>query len=313
MSSGLRAIALGIVVILELATTANAQIVAPAGRTLFNRGVLFRSLVRYDAFEETRSGENIERWRSINAVVWGAYPHLSLSLVTPLVRVERSDRNSSAARTIRSGRADSTIFARYDLLRRNVRAGTTRLAPEIGVKLPTGGSFSTNSTDLIAGLVFSHIRDPHWIVTDVQITRRGSGDDGLRSGDRSRFDFAYLHRIHPRGGPGEPMTLAVIELNVESAGRSEVGGVVTPDTGGTVVFVSPGIEFLLSRRFVLELSLPVPVLVELNGSQPEAYKTLSLTVVILKTLKISITQVVLEKLKFRMYGVSLFSTIWGIH
>ena len=66
------------------------------------------------------------------------------------------------------------------------------------------------------------------------------------------------------------MTLAVIELNVESAGRSEVGGVVTPDTGGTVVFVSPGIEFLLSRRFVLELSLPVPVLVELNGSQPEA-------------------------------------------
>lgn len=247
---------------------ANAQIVAPGGRTLFNRGVMLRSVLRYDAFEETRAGEDLERWRSINAVVWGAYPHLSLSLVTPLARLER-DGPDGRERTVRSGSVDSTIFARYDVLRRDVRAGTTRLAPEIGVKLPTGGTFSTGSTDLIAGLVFTHIRDPDWFVSDIQFTRRGSGDDGLRSGDRFRFDLAYLRRVLPRGGPGEPMTLAVLELNAETAGRSEVGGVSVPDSGGTVVFLSPGIELLLSRRFVVELSLPVPVLVELNGSQPE--------------------------------------------
>ncbi len=259
----------GTALVLAPAALASAQIVAPSGRTLFNRGVLVRSLVRYDAFEEPRPDEHLERWRSINAVVWGARPHLSLSLVTPLVRLERNDPDGSGARTVSSGTADSTIFARYDVLRRNVRAGSTRLAPEIGLKLPTGGTFGRGSTDVIAGLVFSHIRDPDWIVSDVQFTRRGEDDDGLRSGDRFRFDLAYLRRVFPREGPGEPMTLAVLELNGESVARSEVAGVTLSDSGGTVLYVSPGIELLLSRRFVLELSLPVPVFVDLNGIQPE--------------------------------------------
>ena len=65
------------------------------------------------------------------------------------------------------------------------------------------------------------------------------------------------------------MTLAVLELNGEVAGRSEVGGTSMSDSGGTVVFLSPGVEFLLTRRFVLEVSLPVPIMVDVNGTQPE--------------------------------------------
>ena len=43
---------------------AKAQIVAPAGRTLFNEGVLVRSLIRLDTFEESQNGERLRRLRN---------------------------------------------------------------------------------------------------------------------------------------------------------------------------------------------------------------------------------------------------------
>ncbi|MCH7765263.1 MAG: hypothetical protein IH916_01745, partial [Acidobacteria bacterium] len=45
------------------------------------------------------------------------------------------------------------------------------------------------------------------------------------------------------------------------------GGAKLPDTGGNLVFLSPGIEFMASNRVVLEFSSPIPVGRDLNGSQ----------------------------------------------
>ncbi len=128
-----------------------------------------RSLIRLDTFEKSQGGEEVRRLRNIYALVWGARPHLSLSLMIPLVRTTRGGAS-------RAGSADTSVFARYDVLRRTVPGGYTRLAPELGIKLPTGGAFGTGSTDLIGGLVFSHVRDPNWWIVDGQLTLPGSGE-----------------------------------------------------------------------------------------------------------------------------------------
>ena len=238
------------------------QIVAPAGRTLFNEGLLVRTLVRWDSFEDSESGEDFSRLRNIYALVWGARPHLSLSLVAPLVRVTRGGVS-------RSGSADASVFARYDVLRRTVPGGYTRLAPELGVKLPTGGLFGSGSTDLIGGLVLSHVRDPDWWIADVQLTLPGVGDEGIGAGDRARFDLAYLRRVLPRNSVGVPMVLAVFELSGVSVGNTTRRGSTVGDSGGDLLTFAPGIEYIVGRRLVLEASVPLPIYERLRGGQPK--------------------------------------------
>ena len=248
--------------VISPASPAEAQIVAPAGRSLFNEGVLVRTLIRLDTFEESESGDELRRLRNIYALVWGARPHLSLSLVTPLVRTTQGGVS-------KEGSGDTSVFARYDVLRRTVPGGYTRLAPELGVKLPTGGAFGTGSTDVIGGLVFSHVRDPDWWIADVQLTLPGSGDEQTRAGDRVRFDLAYLRRVLPRGGMGVPMALVALELNAVSVDETRRQGSAVPGTGGDQLFLSPGVEYIVGRRLVLEASIPIPIYERLRGAQPK--------------------------------------------
>ena len=259
-------LALSLVALLAAATPAAAQIVAPAGRTLFNEAVLVRSFVRFDAFDEAEKSGDVERWSNVWALVWGAYPHLSVSLVAPIVRVETA-RPAGLSR--RTGTADPSLFVRYDALRKFAPSGYTRLSPEVGIQVPAGGAFGNGSTDLLAGLILSHVRDPDWWVADLQWTAPGEGDGGLRRGDCWRADLAYLWRVLPRRGPGVPMVLLVAELNHETAARSRRAGQAIADSGGSVLFLSPGVEWIVARRVVLELSAPIALTSDLHGEQPQ--------------------------------------------
>lgn len=252
---------------IAVAPAAEAQIVAPAGRTLFNRNVMVRSFVRFDSFAEGVPGRRVRAIVNPTMVVWGAYPNLSLTFVAPLVRQESRDPASPADDFSTTSYADGAVFGRYDLLRKNVPGGYTRLSPEIGVKLPTGGAFSSGSTDPIGALIFSHVRDPHWLIADAQFTYTTTGDDGLRLGNRWNYDFAYLHRIFPRKGLGIPFVLLVLELNGEHVRRARLNGARLADSGGNLVFLSPGVEFQPTNRLLLEFSSPIPVGRDLNGAQ----------------------------------------------
>ena len=250
-----------------LTGASNAQIVAPAGRTLFNRAVMFRSFVRVDTFAKSPAGEDRRRIVNPYALVWGAYPHLSMSFVAPLVTVQSDAPGFPGRNLSTTSFADSAVFARYDLLRRSVPGGYTRLSPEIGVRAPTGGIFSTGATEPIGALIFSHVRDPHWLIADVQFTYATTNSDGVRRGNRWKYDLAYLHRLLPRKKLGTPALYSVLEMNGDHVRRTRRNGTPIGDSGGNLVFLSPGIEFIANRRFVIEFSLPIPVRRDLNGNQ----------------------------------------------
>lgn len=251
---------------LWLPTSTQAQIVAPGGRTLFNRAVMIRSFVRVDNFAEGAPNLRVRRIVNPYAVVWGAYPHLNLTFVAPLVIAQTEDATDPSRNLTTTSFADGLVFARYDLLRKNVRAGFTRLSPEIGLKVPSGGAFSSGSTDAIAALIFSHIRDPHWLIADAQFTYTTTGEGGLRLGNHWNYDLAYLYRVLPRQRLDTPAFYLVLELNGEHERRARLNGMKLPNSGGDLLFLSPGIE-LQTYRWVLEFSSPIPIGRDLNGSQ----------------------------------------------
>lgn len=266
MGRGLAGLGLG-AALLALPGTAPAQIVAPAGRTLFNRTVMIRSFVRLDNFAEGVPGLRVRTITNPYAVVWGAYPNLNLTFVAPLVTVQSQDRVNPSREFTTTSFADGAVFARYDLLRKNVPRGYTRFSPEAGVKVPSGGAFGSGSTDFIGALIFSHVRDPHWLIADTQFTYTTTGDDGLRLGNQWNYDVAYLYRLLPWKALGIPALYLVVEMNGLHSRRARLNGTQLAATGGNLVFLSPGVEFQPTSRLLLEFSSPIPVGRDLNGNQ----------------------------------------------
>ncbi len=248
----------------SLALPAAAQIVAPGGRTLFNKAVMVRTFVRFDTFAPPAPGVRVRRLMWPTAVVWSPYPHWNLTFVSPIVSVERQ---APGGETRTTGSADGFVFARYDLVRRNVPRGFTRLSPLVGAKIPTGAVFGNHSTDPLAGIVFSRVRDPHWFVLDTQFTYAREGDAGVRRGNQWLYDVAYVYRLLPREDLDIPTLYGVVEINGRWEGRTRVDGVAQADSGGNVVYLSPGLEYMPSKRVVLELSVPIAAVRNLNGDQ----------------------------------------------
>ncbi len=93
----------------------------------------------------------------------------------------------------------------------------------------------------------------------------------MELGDELQYDLAYEIRVSPREWPerGTPSQIyLVLEANGRTSRRALSDGVELSDTGGTLVFLSPGIQYV-TRRVLYEASLQIPVIHNLNGDQVE--------------------------------------------
>ncbi len=256
------------------APPARAQIVAPGGRTVFNQAVMIRSFLRLNRFSLPANQGPRRTFVNPYAVVWGARPNLNVTFVVPFRAAQITQQTPTGAvdRT-QAGFGDGLIFLKYDgLYKKNVTRGMTRLAGEFGVKIPSGRSgFTSDTVDTLFALIFTRVRDRHWLVVDSQFlwTRTNSAPVAVNPGDRWNYDFAYLYRLLPgKNFKGRNLFL-VAELNGDFAGRTRMAGTAVADSGGNVLYLSPGVKFLPTRRLVLEFAAPLPIHRSLNGVQPE--------------------------------------------
>lgn len=251
----------------------SAQVVAPSGRTLFNRGVMVRCLSRVDFFH-SQGGRDLTRASFPCALNWGVLPDTSLIAVFPGVMSRRQEVDG-AGRHLQDtdfGRGDALLLIQYDgLYRKTVPRGFTRFGLQGGLQLPSGSSgLSARAPRFLVAGIFSHIRDRHWFIADVRADWASrDGDSGFRAGHLYGFDLAYLYRLLPwRGFRGDNLFL-LVELNGQDVGRTRLGQSPLEDSGGGSLTLSPGLEYLPSRRLVLEFALPVPVYHSLHGNQLE--------------------------------------------
>ena len=261
--------ALGILVLLPNAE--GQAILAPGGRTLFNQQVLVRSFSRIDRRILVQDGSTIETRRYIQpvALVYGFAPGWHATAVTPFVVGEST------------GRGDSRFFVKYDgLLKRNEPGGLTRLSAEFGVQAPTGSKgFSTEAPSYLADLVFLKAAKQRHIVADVQYEVATRNSDGVTVGNRALFDVALSYLFLPdseksrtgkAGGIGRLAphgVFGIVEFNAEVRNRARDRAGALPNSGGGLLYISPGMQYFMKRNLILELSLPIPVIRKLNGIQ----------------------------------------------
>lgn len=208
--------------------------------------------------------------------VFGALPYLdkALDLTTPGdQRISRST----------NGIGDARLFGRSTILRDDAPGRTFRIAPFAGIEMPTGDDDErdglgrlprplqpgSGSWDPFGGVVVTYQTLDYQV--DAQVTYKGSTEaNDFEFGDELRFDTSLQYRLWPRDlGPGVPGFLyGVIETNLIHHGEDRISGARNPDSGGTRLFLSPGLQYV-TKRWVLEAIVQLPVVQDLNGTALE--------------------------------------------
>ena len=179
-----------------------------------------------------------------------------------------------------AGFGDATFMGRYTAFEANATGHTFRIAPFLAVTAPTGDDRASDrlgrlppmlqpgsgSWDWQGGAVAS-FQSLDW-GGDVQIAYQRNGEaSGFRAGAVSRLDLSVQRRLWPGMlGEGVPSFLyGGLEANLIHVAKDQVNGTDDPNSGGTTLFLTPTVQYV-TRKWVLEAGIQIPVSQRLNGS-----------------------------------------------
>jgi len=250
---------------------------------------LVRSFAEIDHFSLDANGTSVHGTQYIMplALIYGFYPRWTVIVAQPYVVTDVTMRTANQTHhQSLNGLADTQFFVQYDgLYSRNSPGGLTRLSGVFGLQAPTGARrFSTGAFEYTGGLIFEKaVRLKYFFTGDFQYTFSTVNGRGVSVGDSARFDavpaYFLISRQRLPAGAGWARkaydrifrngAFLILEFNGSWHAHATNQGAETPNTGGTTLMISPGIQYFPSRRLVLEFSIPIPAVRELNGVQPK--------------------------------------------
>jgi hypothetical protein len=243
---------------------------------------VFRGQVVFDQSGDDPSGANRDRTaRALVSVLgYGVSSDLALFGILPYVDKQLDSTVGGERRTrSASGIGDFALFGRYTVFRKDWTGRTFRIAPFVGVETPTGDDNErdefgplppsvqpgSGSFDPFVGIVATYQTLQFQI--DAQASYKANTEaNGFEFGDVAGLDGSLQYRLWPRElGRGVPdFFYGVLEANLVHQDENRVVGVKNPDSGGTTLFISPGLQYV-SKRWILEASVQIPAVQDLNG------------------------------------------------
>jgi hypothetical protein len=265
---------------------------------------------RSDAELEALAGQHVHAHNSdynLNAVLgaaYGATDRLTISGELPYIRRDdlREGEHSHVSGTTTNevvplgsvnGFGDVSLLAKY---RVTSRAGAG-LALIGGIKVPTGSTHErdlggerletehqpgTGSWDPIAGAAFG--ANLGWATLDASALYQfsGKGAQATELGDRLQAGLALSHRFGPpenhHDGDGahehhehhhaswDVFTSATLEWE----GRQAIAGAVERESGGTTVWLTPGLRYNAASEVSLAAAVGVPLWQDIRASHPDS-------------------------------------------
>ncbi len=232
---------------------------------------IFRSQLRYRRATDDPSGmgRELDALVAPQTLVYGVTPKLTAFATLPILAHRRRELGDGSVNKD-SAVGDFRLLGRYTFYADDYAPlSTRRVAVLAGLKFPTGGDrFGTPSFDPILGAVGTWAGNRHEIDLDALYTVTTKRHD-FEAGDEFRYDLAYRYRLWPEHFEGRLLQLnAVLELNGRWAGKTRMDGSTLAASGGNILFLSPGAQFI-TKRFIVEASVQAPIWQNLNGPQLE--------------------------------------------
>jgi hypothetical protein len=208
--------------------------------------------------------------------IFGMLPYLDKELDLTMPGGQRITRSTS-------GIGDAQVFARYTVFQKDLPGRNFRIAPFLGLELPTGDDndrdsfgrlpatlqLGSGSWDPLGGVIVTYQTLDYQV--DAQLSYKANTEaNGFEFGDEFRFDASLQYRLWPRElGAGVPGFLyGVIETNLLHQAKNEIDGTNDPNSGGTKLYLAPGLQYV-TKRWVLEAIVQLPVVQDLGGTALE--------------------------------------------
>jgi len=247
---------------------------------------IFRGQFVFDQSGDDPSGADRDRqvFAAVSVFGYGVTSDLALFGVLPYVDKNLEITSMGVRRTRdTSGIGDLTLFGRYTVFKEDIPGRTFRIAPFAGVELPTGEDdeidgfgrlppsvqLGSGSVDPFGGFVATYQTLDFEI--DAQASYKINTEaNNFEFGDVARLDTSFQYRLWPRSlGSGVPGFLyGVVEGNLIYQAQNQSNGTKDPNSGGTTLFLMPGLQYV-TQRWIVEGGVQIPVVQDLNGTALE--------------------------------------------
>jgi hypothetical protein len=216
--------------------------------------------------------------------VYGMTENLSVFGVIPILDKDL-ELNTPGGRQSRGGGGlgDIRFIARYTAKKWDSPGLTLRIAPFVALEVPTGQDderdhlgrlpqplqLGSGSWDPSIGVVVT--RQTLKQQVDASLSYQFNTEaNNFQFGDVVKLDVSYQHRLLPyelKSGVPD-FVYGVLESNIIWQDHNRVHGAEDNDSGGTTVYLAPGIQYV-TKRFVVETAIQLPVVQDLNGNALE--------------------------------------------
>jgi outer membrane putative beta-barrel porin/alpha-amylase len=231
--------------------------------------------------DPTSANREVEALGGVSVLGYGVTPDLTLFGILPYLD-KRIDLTAGGERIGRSARGigDFSLIGRYTAYQDNFRGGNFRIAPFVGLQMPTGESTASDrfgripppiqpgsgAWNPLAGIVATYQTLDYEIDGQASYQANTPGNS-FSSGNVARLDGSFQYRLWPRelkgGVPG--FLYGVLEVNLIHQEKDRISGAADPNSGGTSLFIDPGVQYVM-KQWVLEAIVQLPAIQNLNGT-----------------------------------------------
>ena len=181
-----------------------------------------------------------------------------------LVPVVQVHQKVGAVERNHTGVGDIRVLLKHMVWKKDSRQQTVRVAVKAGLEFPTGSrdapALGSGTTDWLAGVVVTGIRRRVGLYGETLFQRNGTRD-GLDRGDVWHLKAALAYRLLPavyRRYPAKTWN-GYLELLYQHLGSNRLQGHSEPDSGGWMLVLAPGLQFIGGRRWLLEAGVQLPM------------------------------------------------------
>ncbi len=256
---------------------AAAPIQGISPRTQFFEGTAFRSFFRL--IHRSRGDDDLDM---LQVPVILSYALITDATVTAVFPYVRKKLEMGGTELEASGLGDIRLLGKYRFYRKDAPRGRTQAAAIFGLKLPSGSDNETDggmrlppplqpgsgSLDVILGAAVGKSTAFYNLEGGVTYKVNSEAND-FRFGNTVNYDLSFQYKLYPGWPTRDAQMNLTLELNGTYAAKSETNGVTLANSGGNTLLLSPGVQYILTGNLLLETSVQVPIVQDLNGSQLE--------------------------------------------
>lgn len=256
--------------------------------------IIIREQIRYTrkSDDPSVSDRTVDTIAIPSVLVYGVTERFNVIAKYPIIYRDL-DIGTATGRSSReaAGFGDLTILGKYLFWKKDQKSETIRANLVGGLEFPTGNTNEDDSLGKIPRNIqvgkgsWNPVVGSVWTwqtlrqQVDLSLTYQFNTEGhGFEFGDQLKHDVSYQLRIYPWTLPDKSGVPTYLNLVAEANGvwnqKSESRGSTVDASGGYTLFLSPGIQ-LVTKRFIVETSIQLPVIQELNGEQPKTQYVLA--------------------------------------